>query len=905
MKLKSYLLIFILIFITHFGQEAFSQTKSYQNIKVDQLSDEQVSTMIRRAESIGYSDLQLEQMARAEGMKDEEVAKLRIRIRGIRAKQGVQERDRGGAESLSSGRYKNNTTGDSNRDARRQLNYQDDNNKEYGNNGYRSNGYASKGYSNSEYGNNGYGNNDYNTSKYGNNGYGNNEDTSNSDFDSLGMSRSRDAKGNKSANLKVFGADLFNSKSLTFQPDLNMPTPKGYVIGPNDELLIDISGDNEVSYQLTVSPEGSINLEYVGRVVVGGLSIEVANSKIRTALSTAFPAIKSGRTQVSLTLGNIRSIKVTIIGEVTKPGTYTLPSLATVFNALYASGGPTKNGSFRKIQLVRNNSVVSTLDIYDFLLKGMQATNIGLEDQDVIHVPVFETHIEMTGEVKRPAIYEMIDSERLEDALHFAGGFTTSAYTANIKIFQNTKRERKISDIPAEEFASYQPKNGDQYVVEPVLDRYENRVTIRGAVFRPGEFEVKSGMTLRQLIEKADGIKEEAFLPRAYLYRLKEDHTQELITFNLADVIAGRGPTILLQREDIVQISSLFDLRDEYKVQIQGEVRDPQSVPYAENMTVGSLIQMAGGFKEGASPQRLEISRRKSVTDDQAASSKVAEVYTINIDDKLRIEDNEFLLMPYDIVSVRGDSRIVPQMQIHLEGEVRFPGFYTISDKKDRISDLIERSGGLTEYAYAAGASLKRNSVDQKNKKPSLGWLLEVDDDKAEEERKLLNLRRLSQDKSQYNLSTEDYETIIASDLLGIKLNKILERPHSRWDIYVEDGDVIKIPKALQTVKITGEVRRPNNVVYFKQSGFKRYIDGAGGYTRNASKSGAYVQYANGSVDATKKVLFFFNKHPVIEPGAEVFVPVRAPREKVSAQGWVAISTAMVSMAAMVFAILR
>ncbi len=843
MKLKRTTLILILILTSYFGQFSYGQQVNLKDMKVDQLSDEQLRVMMQRAESIGYSDSQLEQMGRAQGMKEEEIIKLKRRVEQIRKEEGSSERSKDP-----------NNRSSYNKNFIRQLNYRSDTTDTRG-----------------EY---------------------------EREYKKLFLENGIDP-----LQPQVFGSELFGNENLTFQPDLNMPTPKGYIIGPNDELLIDISGDNETSYHLTVSPEGYINVEFLGRVLVGGLSIEEATSKIKNALATPFPSIKSGRTQVSVNLGNIRSIKVILIGEVTKPGSYTLPSLATVFNALYASGGPNENGSFRKIEVIRNNRVVSTIDIYDFLLNGMQENNIGLRDQDVIRVPVFDTRVEVGGEVKRPAIYEMLAGESLQDALDFAGGFTTRAYTVNVKVFQNTARERRITDVFADEFATYEPKNGDQYIVEAILDRFENRVVLRGAVFRPGAFEVKSGLTVKELITRADGLKEDAFLSRAYIYRLKPDNTQELITFNVGEVLNGTAPDIAIQREDIVQISSIFDLRDEYIVTIQGEVRAPETFAYVDNMTIGSLIQMAGGFKEGASPNRIEISRRKNNIDVSSTSASAAEVYTINVDQALGIDQDEFVLQPYDIVSVRSDSSVEPQMQVLIEGEVLFPGFYTITQKNDRISDVIQRSGGLTAFAYPKGASLKRSKIENTQQGPDLGLVL-AEEERMEKERNLLNLQRLSEDETQNTLSVPNLQEIVSSDLVGISLDKILDKPQSKWDLYLEDGDIIRVPKALQTVKITGEVLRPNNVAYDKRKSFKSYINGAGGFTRNASKKGSYIQYANGSVDATSKVLFF-NKYPNVEPGAEIFVPNRGPREKVTTQGWVAISTAIVSMAAMIFSILK
>lgn len=842
MELKITTLILILCLTSYFGQFCFAQQVNIKDIKVDQLSDEQIKTLIQRAETIGYSDLQLEQMGRSQGMKEEEILKLKKRVELLRKEGGAND-------NFTS---KSNTS--YNQSFVRQLNYPAD------------------------------------SSKY----KGISEDEKQMLFIENSFGRLRP---------QVFGSELFSNHNLTFQPDLNMPTPQGYIIGPNDELLIDITGDNETSYNLTVSPEGYINVEFIGRVLVGGLSIEAASIKLRNALAASFPAIKTGRTQVSVNLGNIRSIKVILIGEVVKPGSYTLPSLASVFNALYASGGPNANGSFRKIEVIRNNRVVRTIDIYDFLLKGMQDNNVGLQDQDVIRVPVYDTRVELGGEVKRPAIYEMLTGESLQDALDFAGGFTTRAYTVNVKVFQNTARERRITDVFADEFSSYEPRNGDQYIVEAILDRFENRVLLQGAVFRPGAFEVKPGLTVKELIARADGLKEDAFLSRGYIYRLKQDNTQELITFNVGQVLSGSAADIVLQREDIVQISSIFDLRDEYRVTIQGEVRTPESFPYVDNMTIGSLIQMAGGFKEGASPNRIEISRRKSNIDLNSSSASAAEVYTIDVDQDLHIDQNEFVLQAFDIVSVRSDSRVEPQRQVLIEGEVLFPGFYTIKKKDDRISDIIERAGGLTVFAYPKGASLRRPNKEHKQGAADLGSI-QAEEERLEKERRLLNLQRLSEDDTHNTLAVTDLQEIVSSDLVGISLDKILDHPKSKWDMYLEDGDIIRVPKALQTVKVTGEVLRPNNVAFDKGKSFKSYIKSAGGFTRNASKKGTYIQYANGSVDAAGKFLFF-NQYPDVEPGAEIFVPNRGPREKVTTQGWVGISTAIVSMAAMIFSLLK
>jgi protein involved in polysaccharide export with SLBB domain len=662
-------------------------------------------------------------------------------------------------------------------------------------------------------------------------------------------------------------------------------------------LLIDLSGDNEANYQLKVSPEGTINLQYVGRISVGGLSIEQATSKIRTSMAGTYPSLRSGRTSVAVNIGNIRSIKVTVLGEVVKPGSYTLPSLVTVFNALYASGGPNVNGSFRKIQVIRGNRVVSTIDVYDFLLNGIQKNNIRLQDQDVINVPVYQSLVEMSGEVKRPAYFEVLSTESLNDVIRFAGGFNNQAYTAKIKVLQNTNKERKITDVAADNYASYGPLNGDKYIVESILDRFENRVEIVGAVFRPGPYELDKGLTLKGLVGKADGLTEDAFLNRGYITRLNTDNSLSLISFDVDKVLKGTDADIPLQREDKVVINSIFDLKEEYKVSIQGEVREPGTFEYADNMNLEALIQMAGGFNEGATPNRIEISRRIKNSDASSASARTADVFTVNVDQNLKIQDNGFTLKPFDIVSIRSSESYQVQRQVRVMGEVLFPGTYTITKKDERISDLIKRAGGLNPIAYVQGASLKRTGSQEDKAIDSL--------ERAKEDRaKLVNLQRLKQEGAKDTASIDREASILRSDLVGINLARILKKPNSREDLIVEDGDIIRIPKQLQTVRVTGEVLQPNSIVFSNGKSFKNYINGAGGFSYNAYSKGAYIVYSNGSVAAASRFLFF-NNYPQVKPGAEIFVPKKALRERLTAQSWIGIGTAVASLGAIIVSLLR
>lgn len=823
MKLKGAFSLF-LFFMFCMMQNVLAQ--NYANIKVDELSDTRIVEMMKRAESLGYTDATIEQMAAAQGMKSDEIQKLKARVQKIR-QQGVV------ASPVST--EQNNNNG-------RQLTDSVDNNT----------GIAKK---------------------------------------DIGIVAPTGPK--------IFGFDLFRNGNITFEPNLRIATPKGYVVGPDDRLLIDLSGDNERSYNLTVSAEGVITLEYVGRIAVGGLTIEQASSKIRAAMSATYPALRTGRTTVAINLGNIRSIKVTITGQAFKTGSYTLSSLSTVYNALSAAGGPSQNGSFRNIQVIRNNQVVARIDVYEYILRGIKKNDIRLQDQDVIHIPVYDRRVEMQGEVKEPALFEVVKGETLQDLIGFAGGFTTKAYRNQIKSFQNTDNERRIVDVRSAEFATYLPKDGDTYLVEAILNRFENRIEISGAVFRPGFYELQRGLTIKQLIANASGLTEDAFLNRAYINRLNLDNTQSLISFDLQKVMNGTAPDLVLQREDRISINSLFDLRDEYVVNIQGEIRAPGMFKFADNMTLETLIQMAGGFQEGATPNRIEISRRIKNSDATSASARTADVFTVNVDPSLKLEGAPFLLMPYDIITVRSSEGYSVQKQVRLEGEVVFPGLYTILRKDERISELVARAGGLTSSAYADGASLKRPGAAKVNPNDRNAINLQ-----EEENKKFLNLKRLQESGAKDTTAVEVEQQLIQSDLVGINLVKILKTPLSKQDLIVEDGDVIRIPRALQTVKVTGEVLNPNSIVYLSGRGLKQYINGAGGFTANARKAGTYVKYANGSAAAVSRFLFFTN-YPKIKPGAEILVPKRAEREKISAQAWIGIGTGVASLAAIIVSLLR
>jgi len=690
---------------------------------------------------------------------------------------------------------------------------------------------------------------------------------------------------------KIFGRQLFANPATTFEPNLRLPTPLNYVLGTGDQLLVDIYGYSEVNYSLTISPDGTVNIPNIGVTSLAGLTIEAATARIKSKLATIYSALNTGQTKLSVTLGNIRSIRVILNGEVLKPGTYTLPSLATAFTALYSSGGPTDNGSFRNVEIIRNGKKIASLDVYDFILNGDLKGNVNLRDQDIINIPTYNKRVEIVGEIKRPAIFELKTAEDLNKLLEFAGGFTEKAFKARIKVLKNTDTERRIADITKDEFNSYIPSSGDKYFVNEILDRFQNRVSIQGAIFRPGDYELEPGLTVKQLILKAEGLKEDAFKNRAYITRLTDDLNTELISVDLNKIMAGTEKDIILKREDVLSISSIFDLKEEFNISINGEVRKPGSFRYQENMSLEELIMMAGGFKESATSQRIEISRRVKNSDATSKSAITAEVFQMTIDRKLTIEAAKFVLEPFDIVTIRTAPGYETQRQVKIDGEVLYPGYYTITKKDERISDLIKRAGGLTAQAFTDGASLKRTGS------------FETELDKEKEQLKIQQFQKIqknSNDSSALNLEN----LTIRNSFIGINLTRILDKPSTKQDLFLENGDILNVPKELQTVKVSGEVLSPNTVVYNKNKTFKSYVLSAGGFGQNAKKRNSYVIYANGSVRSTKKFLVF-NNYPVVRTGAEIFISKNAEKRKLTAAESVGILAGLASFGAIILGVVN
>ena len=741
--------------------------------RVDQLSDEQVEEFYRRAQASGLTELQIEQAAMSQGYTLTDIAKMRRRIAEIRKQTGSNK-----------GRSFADTT-----------------------NGRTLPGNLSRRYR-----------------------------------DSLPDLTLPDT----SRKLKVFGASLFENANMSFEPNLRIATPQSYVVGPDDEISIDISGASSDNFRLKVSPEGTVKPPNIPPIQVSGLSFDQAEARIIDRLRKAgYQGLNrpGSGTYANLSLSKIRSINVTLVGEVVRPGTYTISSLGSAFNALYLAGGPNpETGSFRKINIIRGNRVVRTVDLYDFILRADQRDNIILKDQDVIRVADYETRVEMTGQVRRPAIFEVLPGETLKTVLGFAGGFGEDAYRASITLRRNTSRERRIVTITEAQIDSFVPKPGDKYEVGKILERYENRLQISGAVMRPGDYSLEPGLeTARQLIERAEGLRKDAFKNRATIHRERPDMDREILSFDLGKLMRSEIADIPLLRQDSLVVYSIQDLREEYYVTIEGAVNKPDTVAYVSNMSVADLITLAGGFQEGARPNLVEVARRIR-QDSVGVRTTTIETFRFSIDPNLKLsplESNtataasaDFVLKPFDIVYVRTSPNYEAQRQVYVYGEIMQPGNYAITNRQERITDLIERAGGLKPSAYLAGAQFRRRTEKGK-----------------------------------------------ASELIGTDLQNVLSNPNSEDNLLLVGGDTLFIPRQSEVVTIQGAVLNPSSVSYKADYDFDDYISQAGGFTDNARSSKAYVIYPNGRKDRTNPFLsrqsLFGRVHPKVEPGSFIVVPFK------------------------------
>ena len=673
---------------------------------------------------------------------------------------------------------------------------------------------------------------------------------------------------------KIFGYQLFNSQNLSFEPAVNIPIPRDYVLGISDQFSINIWGASQTKYQLTIDKNGAITIPDVGPVYLAGLSFEKGQSLIKNRLMAIYSGMSGEypNTWAEVSLGAVRSIKINVIGEINAPGTYTLPSTASAFNALYLSGGPNENGSFREIRLIRDGVTFKTIDVYDFLINADPTANVQLREQDIIFVPNYKTRVEIAGEIKRKGIFEIKTTETMSDLIRFAGGFGDKAYAHSLTVIRNNDREREVRSVADTDFSKFALQNGDSIRADSILNRFSNRVAIKGSVFHPGNYELTPGMKLSDLIKKADGLREDAFMNRGLISRIKEDNSPENISFDLKEVMKGNND-ILLRKEDKVLISSIFQMREERTVNIVGEVIKPETFVFEDNMTLGDVIFKAGGFREQADISVVEVSRRLSYEQAAKVTDKMNDIFQFALtrDLKLSPTDAAFKLMPFDEVYVRRAPGYRDQGTVMITGEVIYAGSYAISDKNEKISNVIKRAGGLIPGAFVSGATLTRT--------------YKLSEAEIEKKKQLMKRDTTLRDS---------LLTLKSTYPVGIELEKILASPGSSIDLLLLPGDVINVPRQLQTVKVSGNVMNPLALTYEKRFSLSRYIDRAGGYDDRARKSRTYVIYPNGTTASTRG--FIFRRSPRITPGSEIIVPKKAVKTD-NTMKWIAIASALASVA--------
>ena len=671
--------------------------------------------------------------------------------------------------------------------------------------------------------------------------------------DTFGLKGNKDFDKDKPKEL-LFGFDFFNNPNITFTPNVNIAVPQNYQLGPGDELVIDLWGASELTYKASVNNQGNIKIEGVGQIYVNGFTIENASKKIISRLKRKHAGIAASngsynKINTNITVSKIRTVQVNIIGEVKVPGTYSLNSLSTVLNALYVSGGPTKMGTFRDVKLVRKGKTIGVLDIYKYLLEGSQKGNLKLQDQDVLLVGPYKNLVTVEGSVKRPGVYELLKGQTLDDLIQYFGGFTPDAYTNLLVLERVNGKQKEVKEVQLQDAKSFLIQGGDKLIIQKVVDKYNNKISIKGEVYRPGDYELLENMTLKQLIEKAEGITPEAFLSRGLLVRTYDDSNKENQSFSILDILNGKT-SIVLKSRDEVQIFNKEELREKRTITIDGAVNNPDTFDFINKLQVEDVIAMSGGLKEGADPQMINVSRRLK----DGSFKTLSQNFTLSSDTNLALNNGKpFYIEPYDVINIRYLKGYVSQKTVIIKGEVNYQGSYALTNKNERISDLIKRAGGLTEFAYVVGATLVRKNQDESS----------------------LNQQQLLKDINEKDSITDKkIEEIKSGFKIGIDLNAILNKGGAGTDIdlFLEEGDELLIPSEKQTVEVRGEVLSPTLVHFKPGKSLKAYVNNSGGFSEKAKKSKAFVVYSNGDIKSIKKFLFF-KFYPKIEPGAIIFVP--------------------------------
>ena len=658
---------------------------------------------------------------------------------------------------------------------------------------------------------------------------------------------------------QVFGRNIFNTRNLTFEPSVNIATPLNYRLGPGDEVIIDIWGASQNTIRQQISPDGTINIQKIGPVNLNGLTISEANDYLKKTLNKIYNGLNNTSdptSDIRLTLGSIRTIQINVMGEVVQPGTYSLSSFATVFHALYRAGGVSDIGSLRNVQLVRNGKNIATIDVDQFIMKGHIQDDIRLQEGDVVIVPAYDVLVKIDGKVKRPMRFEMKKDENLSTLISYAGGFEADAYTRSLRVVRQNGQEYEVNTVKDLDYSVYKMRNGDVVTAEAILNRFTNKLEIRGAVYRPGIYQLNGKLnTVRELVNEAQGLTGDAFLNRAVLYRQCEDLTTEVIPVDIKAIMDGTSQNIILAKNDILYIPSIHDLEDRGDVVIHGEVAKPDSYPYADNMTLEDLIIQAGGLREAASVVRVDVSRRIRNPHSTADNDTIGRTYTFSLKEGFVVDGTPgFVLQPYDEVYVRRSPGYQAQQNVVVEGEILFEGSYAMTSREERLSDLIRKAGGSTKNAYLRGAKLTRVATEGEKKR-------------MEDVIRLMSRQLGEAMMDSLDIHVEDHFTV------GIDLEKALANPGSTADIVLREGDVVFIPKSTNTVKINGAVMVPNTVSYIAGKNIDYYLNQAGGYSDNAKKSKKFIVYMNGQVTKVKG-----SGKKQIEPGCEIIVPSRSKK---------------------------
>ena len=838
--LKIYKSFIALIFIFSFNFSSYSQSfDDLSNVNFSELNDSQIDLLLRRAGSQGYNQFDLLKMARAQGFTQADIENLDKRFKSAQTIARV-------AESASAPLEETRL--------RKQW------------------------------------------------------------LENIEIFRENDSD--------VFGYNVFTGTSfLSFQSNLNLPTPMDYILGAGDKMFIDVYGESESYFQAEISPEGYAILENIGPVNLNGLTLEKAKLRLTSRFKKVYPGIQAKKTFLNISVGIPRAIRINIAGEVNLPGTYNFSAFNTLYNALYVAGGITENATLRDIKLFRNNKLISTVDVYKFLTKGDGSSNVRLENNDLILVNTYSNRISIDGAVKSPGKFEMKDEETLLDLLNYAGGLSENAFKKSIKLTRIIDGQLKVVDINSDQFDFFKPVDGDKYMIEKIIEKYNNRVIVNGAVFRPGTFSLTEEMTVKNLIDKAEGLKTDVFFDKAYVTRTNEDYSTSTIALNLRDEL--KNPTFILQEEDVLNILSINDLSEENYIEISGQVNNPGIFPFSKNITLSDLILLAGGFKENASSNRIEINRR--LASNELNENNISEILIFDLNKNLK--NSTISIKPFDQIIVRKNPNFYTQQYARVEGEVMYPGKYAISSKNERISDLINRSGGFKNMAYLKGATLIRLTEfaelqsDLNKKIKSLNDLKNKVSNKegALTESELLLIERIDEDLKNIDSNKNENQILSSyakserineilkknsvdgdipiskSEAIGIDLMSIVNSPGSKSDLLLKEGDVIIVPKKLETVRLRGELLYPTTVRFVSNKSLKYYINSSGGFDNKAKRSGTYIVYANGDVARTKKFLFF-NIYPKAEPGSEVIVPKKSIKNPIAANQLLNFTTGLATL---------